>query len=172
MKQDKAFLSFPEGTLIERIISQTEGHFEEVLISVTEKEKFQFLSFPLIEDEKPDQGPMMGIRSALAASKNEKNFIMSCDIPDANLIFMEKLISLAKESEAVVPISPEGRKEPLFAVYSRGLIPKMERLLEEEVRSLIVLLEESKTRYVRMEDGSRLTNLNTWEDYLNYLRSL
>jgi len=35
-------------------------------------------------DERPQQGPVMGLYTGLRASANERNFVMACDMPWLN----------------------------------------------------------------------------------------
>ncbi len=169
MQWDKALLSVPDGTIIEHILEQLKDHFDEVLISVSGKEKFAFLDHRLIVDEKPGAGPMMGIKTALQSSRNEKNFVIACDIPDIDHSFLRKLIREAEFSDITLPISQTGRLEPLFAVYAKAVIPEMERLLDEDVLSLLPLYERCHVRYVPMGENTWFRNLNTRKDYENYL---
>lgn len=170
MQWDKALLPAPEGTIIEHILNQLEERFYEVLISVSSKEKFTFLKRRLIVDDKPDEGPMMGIKTALQASKNEKNFVIACDIPDIDFGFLQRLIREAEHSDVALPISSEGRPEPLFAVYSKSVLPEMEKLLDEGVLSLLPLFERCKVQYVPMGENAWFKNLNTRKDYKDFLK--
>jgi len=170
MQWDKALLSIPEGTIIEHILKQLEDHFDEVLISVSRKEIFAFLKRRLIVDEKPGEGPMMGIKTVLQATKNEKGFVIACDIPDIDLGFLQRLIREAEHSDIALPISPGGRKEPLFAVYSKAVLPEMGNLLDEGVFSLLPLFERCKVQYVPMGENAWFKNLNTRKDYEDFLK--
>ncbi len=170
MQWDKALLQAPEGTIVEFIIKQLEDHFDEVLISISNREKFAFLKQTLIVDEIPGAGPMMGIKTALQATTNEKSFVIACDIPDIELPFLQILIREAEHSDITLPISPGGRKEPLFAVYAKKVLPEMDKLLNEGVLSLLPLFERCNVGYVPMEENSWFKNLNTRKDYEDFLR--
>ena len=170
MQWDKALLPAPEGTIIEHILKQLEDHFDEVLISVSSKEKFAFLKRRLVVDEKPGEGPMMGIKTALQATKNEKSFVIACDIPDIDLGFLQRLIQEAEHSDIALPISPGGRKEPLFAVYTKAVLPEMEKLLDKGVFSLLPLFERCKVQHVPMGENAWFKNLNTRKDYEDFLK--
>jgi molybdopterin-guanine dinucleotide biosynthesis protein A len=172
MQWDKALLPTPEGTIIEHILKQLEDHFDEVLLSVSNREKFAFLNRRMVVDEKPGEGPMMGIKTALQASKHEKIFVIACDIPDIDLGFLQRLIKEAEHSDIALPISPEGRKEPLFAVYTKAVLPEMEKLLDEGVLSLLPLFERCKVQYVPMEENTWFKNLNTRKDYEDFLEQM
>lgn len=170
MQWDKALLQAPEGTIVEFIIKQLEDHFDEVLISISNREKFAFLKQTLIVDEIPNAGPMMGIKTALQATTNAKSFVIACDIPDIDLPFLQILIREAEHSDITLPISPGGRKEPLFAVYAKKVLPEMDKLLNEGVLSLLPLFERCNVEYVPMEENSWFKNLNTRKDYEDFLR--
>ena len=169
MQWDKALLPAPEGTIIEHILEQIKDLFDEVLISVSDRGKFNFLGHRLVLDEKPGEGPMMGIKTALQSSRNEKNFVIACDIPDIDQGFLRKLIREAAFFDITLPISQTGRLEPLFAVYAKAVIPEMEKLLSDDVLSLLPLYERCHVRYVPMGENSWFRNLNTRKDYEDYL---
>ena len=163
-------LPAPEGTLIERILDQLAEYFDEVLISVSDDKKFRFLKHKFIKDKKAGQGPMMGIKTALLASKNDKCFVIACDIPDIDLNFLEGLIALAKDYDITVPVSITGDYEPLFAIYSRSVHTEMERLLNAGIRSLNPLFDYCKTKRVKMNNPSWLRNINTRKDYEDFIK--
>lgn len=169
MQWDKALLPIPEGTIIEHILKQLEVHFDQVLISVSSREKFAFLNKTLIVDEKPGEGPMMGIKTALESSRNKRNFVIACDIPDVDLNFLQRLIRVAGHSDITLPLSQTGRREPLFAIYAKSVIPEMEKLLKGDVLSLLPLFERCNVQYVPMGENTWFKNLNTRKDYEDYL---
>ena len=78
-------------------------------------------------DEVPEQGPLMGIVSALEASTNKLNFVVACDIPKINMSFVNRMITEANESQAdiVIPVTGKGKYEPLFAIYRKRIIEAM-----------------------------------------------
>ena len=172
MRRDKALLPVNRVTLIEYILQQLEGRFLDTLISVSEPQKFQFLKRRLIVDEEPGFGPMMGIKTALTVSPHEKNFIIACDIPTINYDFLDKLIDAGKTNEIAASLSGSGRIEPLFAVYSKSVLPKIDRLLNSGTRSILPLLDSCQTQYIRMKSDSWYKNLNTEKDYKAFLNHL
>ncbi len=172
MKKDKALLPVDGTTLIEYVIAQLEDRFAEILVSVSESDKFDFLPHKIIVDESPGLGPMMGIQSALMASAHEKNFVIGCDIPRVNLCFLENMVKKAENSEIVIPVSEGGRLEPLFAIYSKSVQTEMKRLLDSGTASLLPLMEVCQTHFITIEKAAWFKNLNTTEDYDNFLKSL
>jgi molybdopterin-guanine dinucleotide biosynthesis protein A len=172
MQWDKALLPAPDGTIIEHILEQLEDHFEEALISVSDEDKFAFLNRRLILDEEPGKGPMMGIQTALKASRHEKNFVIACDIPIIDPAFLKKLIHAAEKFEITIPISQGGRKEPLFAVYAKTVHLEMKKLLDGGILSLLPLFERCSVRYVPMGENTWFKNLNTRKDYEDFLAQI
>jgi molybdopterin-guanine dinucleotide biosynthesis protein A len=170
MQWDKALLPALGGTIIEHIIKQLEDHFGEVLVSVSKRKKFDFLKRTLVVDERPGEGPMMGIKTALQTSVHDKCFVIACDIPDIDLDFLARLIGEADKADITLPISPKGRLEPLFAVYSKAVLSEMGNLLDRGVLSLLPLFERCSVQYVPMEENTWFKNLNTRKDYENFLR--
>jgi molybdopterin-guanine dinucleotide biosynthesis protein A len=170
MQWDKALLPAPEGTLIEYILHQLEDRFDEVLISVSNVDNFVFLKRTLVIDEKEGKGPMMGIKTALQSSRNEKSFVIACDIPNIHLGFLTKLILEAEKADVALPVSSGGRLEPLFAVYSKAIFSLMEELLEKGIFSLLPLFERCKVRYVPMRESTWFKNLNTPREYEAFLK--
>lgn len=178
MKADKAGLAVAGRTLLEYVITQLEPYFDEVLVSVSPGQRIGTVPASketaprVVVDEMPGLGPLGGILSGLRAAGNDACAVIACDIPDIDIFLLRSLAGAAAEAEIAVPVDPAGRYEPLFAVYKRTVVPAVEALLRSGEKSVLPLYERCRTAVVRIEDGRRLTNLNTRADYLEYLRSL
>lgn len=172
MKQDKVRLLVGTEPLIQKILKQVEGYFDEVLLSVSKGQTFDFVSCPQVEDEVEGQGPLAGILSGLRAAVHDVCVVAACDIPDIDMAFVGRMLEAAKGWEIVVPSSAEGTFEPLLAVYKKSVIPKIEKLLATSNRQVLALFGLCKTRVLKMSDSSWLKNLNTPEDYRAYLKAL
>jgi len=172
MKRDKARLPVSDKPLIQRILGQVEGLFEEILISVSPGQRLDFLPFRLIEDEVEGQGPLGGILSGLRAAAHDVCLVAACDIPDIRIDFLERMLEEAQDYEIVVPSPAKGLSEPLLAVYKKSVIPKIEKLLSSSNRQVLALFRLCRTKFVEMADPSWLRNLNTPKQYKDYLRLL
>jgi molybdopterin-guanine dinucleotide biosynthesis protein A len=169
MGENKAFLSVQGKTLIQHILDQIDRLFDEILISASRRDEFDHLGYQVVLDESPGEGPMAAIKGALSAAQFEKNFVIACDIPDINLAFLDNLIESAASYEIVVPVSPQNKYEPLFAVYSRSTISPMQGLLEKGERSLLPLFKLCLTQFISLGPNNWFKNLNTREDYEAYI---
>jgi len=172
MKQDKARLVVGTEPLIQKILKQVEGYFDEVLLSVSNGQTFDFVSCPQVEDEVEGQGPLAGILSGLRAAAHDVCVVAACDIPDIDMAFVGRMLEVSEDCEIVVPSSAEGKFEPLLAVYKKSVIPKIEKLLATSNRQVLALFGLCKTRVLKMSDSFWLRNLNTPEDYRAYLKAL
>jgi len=163
MGQDKSLLPVDGQPLIARIAQQLAPCFPEVLISSNDPGKYRFLGLPVIADEVPGQGPLMGILSSLKAAGRERVLMLACDIPVLDLAFIRELLRLSGDADIVMPVSPDGRREPLFAVYRKSVIPRAEAALAQGVRRIVELLPGLRTAHPPMPVGW-YHNLNTQED--------
>jgi len=170
MQREKSLLPVNGRALIETIIAQIEPHVDEIIVSSAAKEKFVFLRRRIIEDDIPGAGPLAAILSALRVSRHEINFIVACDVPCIHIPFMRKILSLAAAHDIVVPRYRDGKFEPLFAAYHRRIIPAIERQLQGGDRKISHLFPVCDTKFVAMDGQTWFRNLNTEEEYHDYLR--
>lgn len=170
MKGHKALLPICGLTLIEKIASNLEPFFAEILIGTQSPELFRFLPYRVVVDEKPNTGPLMGILSCLRVSGNEINFVTACDIPEINLSFLKKLINYVRDFDMVIPYSGKNKFEPLFAMYRKTCVPKIEELLNQNSRKISGLFNRCRTKYLPMGDTKWFYNLNSLENYRKYLK--
>ncbi|MHC4440462.1 MAG: NTP transferase domain-containing protein [Planctomycetota bacterium] len=165
MGTDKSMLEIEGRLIIERICQQLAGCFEQILISSNDAEKFAFLGFDVVTDKVPEQGPLMGIASALEASANEVNFVVACDIPLIERRKVRRILFEAVNSEAdiIVPVTNDGKYEPLFAVYRRSAVIAINKVLSSGGRKISDVFNLCRVKKVEL--GATLVNLNTTAEY-------
>lgn len=165
MGTDKSMLSVAGRPMIEHICRQLRGTFTQVLISANDTEKFSFLGLPVVPDRIPDQGPLMAVASALRASDSELNLIVSCDVPEIKLAVVRRMLVEADGADVVVPVTNDGKEQPLFAVYRRSAGQYIEEALESGGRRLRHIYGFCRVRFVELDDAGWFANLNTMADY-------
>jgi molybdopterin-guanine dinucleotide biosynthesis protein A len=170
MNGEKPLLPLNGRTMIEALIEQIRPCFDAILISTGDGEKFAFLGLPVIVDEAPGQGPLPAILTGLRASPCRINFIVACDIPVIHVPFLSKMLALAPGSDIVVPRYRDGKFEPLFAAYSRTIIPMIERQVVAGDFRISSLFKTCRTEFVTMDGQEWFCNLNTHEEYHDYLK--
>ena len=171
MRREKSLLPIRGRSLIETIIEQVLPCFQHVLISAGDPRTYAFLGLPIIVDEAPGQGPLPAILTALRASPCRANFVMACDIPVVHLPFLREILALAPGHEIVVPRYRDGKFEPLFAAYDRGIVPAIEKQIASGDFRISSLFRTCRTGFVAMDGQHWFRNLNTLEEYHEYLKS-
>ncbi len=91
-------------------------------------------------------GPVAGILAGLSASKSEYSICLACDLPYVNPDVIDALFGCAeaKGSDAAIPKNPNGRLEPLHAVYGRSMVGACRDAVgrgEHTIRGAISILE-------------------------------
>ncbi len=171
MRREKPLLPVCGRTMIESLIEQIRPCFATILVSAGDKGKFAFLGLPVVEDEMPGQGPLPALLTALQASPCRVNFVMACDIPVVHLPFLKRILALAPGSEIVVPRYRDGKFEPLFAAYDRGIAPTIAGQVAAGDLRISSLFRTCRTEFVAMDGQDWFRNLNTIEEYNDYLKT-
>jgi molybdopterin-guanine dinucleotide biosynthesis protein A len=174
MKADKAGLDVGGQTLLEHVLLQLGPYFDEVLVSVSPGQTVRLGSSSplLVEDLVPGLGPIGGLLAGLTTARHEACAVIACDIPDIDIPLLRSLARSAGKADIAVPVGPSGLREPLFAIYRRSIVPRIEALLARGEHSLLPLYDRCRTAVVRFDDPARIRNLNTREDYDHFLRTI
>ena len=166
MGRDKALLPFGEyDTLAQYQYARLEKIFPRVSISAKE-DKFPF-PVPLIPDEAEDSSPMVALAAILKSIQGDAAFILGVDLPFVDQKIIQKLLetyTAHPEIDAVVPVTPAGA-EPLSAVYTRRMLPRIETSLNAGEHRLQSLFETGQILRVPFEDTAPFANLNRPEEY-------
>jgi molybdopterin-guanine dinucleotide biosynthesis protein A len=182
MGTNKAFLDIDGKSLIERMLELLDPIFSEVAISSNEPELYNFLGKKIIKDFYPGRGPLAGIHSVLNSTTSQWNFIISCDMPFISKELIVHLTDYKTDLKILLP-KADGRIQPLCGIYSKSVLPDIEKLLIESSNpqsSLKGSVYESIT-YIQPEiidvtktnlyHSDLFLNINTHEDY-NYAKSI
>jgi molybdopterin-guanine dinucleotide biosynthesis protein A len=125
-----------------------------------------------VPDLYPGEGPLGGILTGLQHSTADWNLIVACDMPLLSGEFLGQLLDAAEccDGDALVPIGPSGRLEPLCAVYHRRCLQGLQAAFERGVRKIATALEEVRTVTWPVAELSCFQNVNTPEDWAPYER--
>jgi len=172
---NKAFLKYENKSFIESIIDQLTG-FQNIYISVDNKEKYRNLNFTLVEDMYKDIGPMGGIYSALKMIEEKYIVVIACDMPKIKKEFIDFLCdSITENIECIVTEDEKGRICPLGGIYSKDLIGKIENMIEEKDYKLLNLIRRANSKIIPLSETNFnkniLDNVNDLKDY-DKLRNL
>ncbi len=167
MGSDKALLEFDGLPLVMRAVRAVSEVCETVSV-VGDPARYAALGLPVVADEFVDAGPLAGIEAALRTTVAEWNLVVACDMPAIEAAILASLFTAASEGDCALPRYPDGKTEPLCAVYSRRCHPHIRAALEAGVRKVTAALEGLAIRYVPVTREHAFTNLNTPEDVRRY----
>lgn len=166
---NKAFLEYNNKTFIENVISKL-NDFNKIYVSVDNKDKYEKLSYDLIEDEYKDIGPIGGIYSALKHIDYEYVFVIACDMPKVTKEFINFLLNnLTKEDKCLIVKDHDNKLYPLGGIYSKGVLPVIEEMIKAKDYKLQNLVKKCNGRILSLKDASfyesSLINVNNPEEY-------
>jgi molybdopterin-guanine dinucleotide biosynthesis protein A len=145
-------LALHQGTaLIQTITDRLAGLFPENLLITNSPEAYAFLDWPMAADQYRGCGPLAGIHAALGSISQPRAFVCGCDMPLLNPKLIRFLCELPGEHEVVLPWLPEG-PEPLYAVYSKKILPVIEEHLAKNQYKIGLLYEKLRIRKVTAEE--------------------
>lgn len=166
---NKAFLQYKNKSFIENITGQLIG-FNNIYISVDNKENYKELKFDLVEDIYTDIGPIGGIYSALKNINEDYVFVVACDMPKITKQFAKYLCDfITGEEKALVLRDKSGKIHPLGGIYSKNIIPEIEEMILQKDYKLLNLLSKVNAKIVSLSetefDIDILGNINNIKEY-------
>jgi len=174
MGTDKGSLMLGKSSFVDSLICNFKNS-DEILLSIGEKDIYDS-SVRHIKDEYKDCGPMGGIHKACKETKNDWIFVVACDTPLMDSSFADYLLteglSIKPEAKVILPMGKDGRLHLLGGFYHRSLFSVFERLLNIEKYRIREILNETESIIIPIldyENGIKLNNINTMEDYLELM---
>ena len=169
MGREKALLPFRGGLLgasVARAVEQAAGS----VTLVGNPDLAAALGRPAIPDLFPGEGPLAGILAALGHTTAEWNLLAACDMPRLSAGFLCALIEEAERcgADALVPVAPSGRPEPLCAAYHRRCRPALEAAFARGVRKVTLALADLRIIWRSAPEATPFQNVNTPEDWAAY----
>ncbi|MDO5570560.1 MAG: molybdenum cofactor guanylyltransferase [Bacteroidales bacterium] len=92
---NKAVYLLQGRTLLKKAIDLLSDFCNEIIISGNDPE-YEVYNLKMVEDVFPYSGPLGGVFSALNVSNNQKNLIVSCNMPFLNKEMVASLVDLEK----------------------------------------------------------------------------
>lgn len=151
MGENKALLDIAGQTNIERIKEQLQSVFSDVFLIANIKEPYEFLNIEIIHDVYKGKGPLAGIHAGLNASSDDINFFVACDMPFVSAELARYFAEVCENYDAVVP-RINGKLHPLFSVFRKSTLPKIEYCLQEDNLRIRDLLDDLNVRVLDEKD--------------------
>jgi len=166
----KHLLELEGEPLVRRVVRRLTGA-KSIVVSTSEKTHDEVagvlsgLGVEVVVDSAVGTGPLGGLASGLAAQGCEWVGVCACDMPSVSLELFDRLFSLRREMDAVIPVSPSGQRQTLHALYKReSVLSACESKLAGGGGSVLDALEGLSVSFVPVEDESCFFNINTREE--------
>lgn len=185
MGQDKASMEWKGTTLAAHKWKQfTQDAGREVFFSVRDEAQGEEIrklvseAAESVPDIAPDCGPLCGILSSLMHCRDDVVFATAVDLPFSDKLMaqelMDELVKSGPETDAVIPVTEDGRQHPLCALYKKSCIPVLKGNLDAgnyKVRNAIEKLNVKYVQAASLTDGEKkLTNMNDQNEYKKTLQ--
>lgn len=119
----------------------------EKWVSMRSDQNWLPLGIPRVNDAHPDQGPMGAVAQSLQKARYDHLVVLAVDLPRVTAAWYRRIGQRCADGIGVVGQHPDGRFEPLAAIYPKKLSAKLSAAVSEGQRSLPSFLQEA------IEDG-------------------
>jgi len=175
--RDKALLELDGETLLARAVRILRDLTGEVLVLGPPERAAQAPGARVIPDERPGDGPLPALATALRAMHGERMVAVATDMPLLNAALLTYLLDRSFGYDVSVP-RVSGRTQQLHAVYARTCLPAIEAQLARNDLKIDRFFGSVRTLAVEEHELTRLDpelrsfrNINTEADWAE-LRSL
>jgi len=138
----------PDGeiTRLEKGYRRYAALFEKVsLVVKKEQAREKYLNYPHVCDPDSDHGIALGVATALEDADSEAVFIGSSEISDFPLRLIVELVRNYSGEPFLGYYdsrSTDGSHQPLFGIYNKGVLTKLQAVVADQSESLEKLLSE------------------------------
>lgn len=169
MRRDKAALEYRGESQLDRAYALARRHVDGVYVSVraSQAEDPARARYPLIVDALPGEGPIVGIRSALAADPTVGWLVLACDLPFLTDAVLTQLLGERDPGALATAFSSahDGLPEPLCAVWEPASAAALAAYQQAGGQCPRKFLMRHPARIITPRDARALDNVNTPEDY-------
>jgi molybdopterin-guanine dinucleotide biosynthesis protein A len=179
--QDKALIKLSGITLAERAAHTISTALSPKQLYLVAADEAQFAAgdlpenIPVIFDRHKGRGAYGGLHAALSKAETEWVFVLACDYPFVSAELLKYVAGfVAEEFDAIAPLQPDGRLQPLCAFYrTAACLKAVEEIMRksEKPPPLRAVFEKVRTRFVAFDELKHLAgaenfflNLNTAEN--------
>lgn len=145
--KNKAMEKINGTPLIEIVIRVMQPLFEELVLITNTPDEYSSFGLPMHEDLIKGLGPLGGIHTALAAIGNDTGFFVACDMTHLNQKLIRYMTEIRDDFDVVIP-KISWKIEPLHALYGKGCLPAIRKLIESRTYKIAEFLPEVSVRYV------------------------
>lgn len=163
--EDKARFMVEGRPMARRVYDTLAPLVGEVFVSVRTPGANPGLPAEEVVDRYPDAGPLAGLHAGLLRCETPWLLAVACDLPFVTTEALAVVLAAPREpAHPVVPRTPDGRLQPLCALYPAVLLPSVEELLQSGRYAMHGLLEAVGDWEEVVLPHAPLRNVNTPSD--------
>jgi molybdopterin-guanine dinucleotide biosynthesis protein A len=175
MQRDKATLLYRGKSQLDRALELAARYLPEVYVSVRASQAADpsRRRYPLIVDSVPGEGPIVGIRSALAARPDVAWLVLACDLPFLSEAALSQLLAERDPAASATAFrsTHDGLPEPLCAVWEPKSAAELAAYQAADGHCPRKFLIRHGAKIIEPRDRRALDNINTPDEYRDALRS-
>lgn len=168
MGENKALLTINNKRFLDRITDELSS-FDEVLVSAASKNDYKDIKYDIYEDEHKGIGPIEGIYQIVSHAANDYVFVCAVDMPFVSAELVSYMAEFISSDYDCYVMMDDNHIHPLCAIYSKAVLPVIEKLIAEGKYRLMGILNSLRTKYIRLEstcfDKKVVKNINTRDEY-------
>lgn len=183
MGRDKGSMNLNGKPMIIHVIETIAHAADEIVLVLKDENQVEtykkFLNSLKLPEEKnlmfckdilKDQGPLAGILTGFQHITADKALVIPCDSPFISEVFVNRMFELSEDPnfDAYVPKWSDGKLEPLHSIYKKNVLFLIQKLLEEDIRSVKVLISQLNVMFIDVEyldiSGRSFLNINKMKD--------
>jgi molybdopterin-guanine dinucleotide biosynthesis protein A len=144
---NKALAQLHGVPLIERVLGVMHRVFENLILITNTPDEYAHLGFPMYEDIIKGLGPIGGIYTGLTVMPDDAGFFVACDMPFLNHDLIHYMVTERGIADVVLP-RIKGMVESLHALYDKGCLPSVKRLIDSQEYQIFRIIKEVSVRYI------------------------
>ena len=169
MQRDKAALEYQGKTQLARAFELASRHVAKVFVSLRPHQTSDptRAQRPMIVDLGEGEGPIAGIRSALAAHPKVAWLVLACDLPFLSDAALEELLRRRDPNALATAYKSthDGLPEPLCAIWEPSAAPALAAYQAAGGHCPRKFLIRHGAHLIDLPDPRALDNVNTPEEY-------
>jgi molybdopterin-guanine dinucleotide biosynthesis protein A len=169
MHSDKAALQYGGSTQLERVFNLAREHCEACYVSVRPDQANDPVRrpYPLIVDQVPGEGPIVGIRSAFLTHPSAAWLVLACDLPFLSAAALKTLKAERDASRMATAYlsAHDGKPEPLAAIWEPAAAAALAAYAKDGGHCPRKFLIRHEVKLLSAAADRALDNVNTPEEY-------
>ncbi|WP_394250982.1 molybdenum cofactor guanylyltransferase MobA [Vibrio profundi] len=168
--KDKGLVELNGRPLIQYVFDNLSKQTQSITINANRNLERYGQFAPVVQDIFPHfPGPLGGIHAGLKSAESDWVGFVPCDSPQINDDLVERFCQQVEPDSDILVAHDGEYKQPVFTLFHKRVLPKLEAFLERGDRKIILLYKECKTSYVDFSDSPNcFVNLNTPEELTQF----